>query len=96
MDEGKPDTQSLCRVFRALSNPHRLHIYTLLLGTDCGSYSGVRMADVAAELCISASTLSHHIHELDLAGLIAVSREGKYLRLQVSHDLATSLARLLA
>ena len=60
------------RVFKALSDPHRLHIIDVLSeeGTLCGT-------DLAARVGISLALLSHHWKVLTEAGLISREQRGQ-------------------
>lgn len=95
------DTRSIDRfstVFSALSNPHRLQIFTILWGS-CGSQSAGHR-DAATPCCvgelgdhleIAASTLSHHLKELSHAGLINMKREGKQIFCSINNDMLNEL-----
>ncbi|MEM7190656.1 MAG: metalloregulator ArsR/SmtB family transcription factor [Pseudomonadota bacterium] len=57
----------------ALGNPTRLAIYRLLVraGDD-----GRAVGQINAEIDLAASTLSHHLKHLEMAGLIKRRKEG--------------------
>lgn len=73
-------------IFKALSSPHRLHIFTMLAGccepgTRCSTDEVMNycVGDLSSQLSIASSTLSHHLKELHRAGLIEMQRQGKQI-----------------
>jgi len=85
--------------FRALSNPNRLQIFLKLIpccrpGTPCSTEEGMRacVGDLARDLRIAASTVSHHLKELRQAGLIRMERTGKTVSCWVDQDVLEELA----
>jgi len=69
-------------ILKALADPRRLEIVERLIACNgCGSCS-----DMRGLLPISAATLSHHIKELEHAGLIIVTREGKFANIALRRD----------
>jgi DNA-binding transcriptional ArsR family regulator len=69
-------------IFKALGDPRRMEIVERLGAChDCGACS-----DMRESLPISAATLSHHLHELEAAGLISIEREGKFANLTLRRD----------
>jgi len=85
-------------IFNALSNPHRLQIYTLLSGcctpgTDCtiDNITSCCVGDLGSELDIAASTLSHHLKELNRAGLINMQRDGKQVICSVNSEMLNDI-----
>lgn len=69
-------------ILKALADPRRMEIVERL-GKRCASAG---CADMREVLHISAATLSHHLHELETAGLIQIEREGKFARLTLRRD----------
>jgi DNA-binding transcriptional ArsR family regulator len=61
----------------AMGAEPRLNIVRLLLTAHPG---GLVVGDIAAELGITGSTLSHHLDKLKNEGLVVVQREGTFLR----------------
>ena len=69
-------------ILKALSDPHRMEIIERLSACNgCGACSDMREC-----LPISAATLSHHLKELETAGLIQIAREGKFAKLSLRRD----------
>lgn len=76
-------------MFSAIGTEARLRILRLLLSAHPG---GMVVGDIAAELDIPNSTLSHHLEKLRHEGLVTVQREGTFLRYAANTD---ALAELL-
>jgi ArsR family transcriptional regulator len=73
-------------MFKALSNPHRLQIYTILAGcceagTLCSTDEVMTccVGELDEQLDIASSTLSHHLKELSHADLVHMQRDGKHV-----------------
>ncbi len=94
--------ERFAEMFKALSNPNRLEILLRLIsccppGTTCTSDDEARryVGELAADLDIAPSTVSHHIKELRRAGLIIVARSGKNIECRVDALVLQELAGLL-
>jgi len=64
-------------MLKALADPRRF----ALMERVAKAARPVGCAEARAALAISAATLSHHVKELETAGLVHVEREGKYIYL---------------
>lgn len=65
------------RMLAAMGTEPRLNILRLLLAAHP---HGLVVGDIAAELAMPNSTLSHHLDKLRSEGLLNVRREGTFLR----------------
>lgn len=90
---------SLDEVFKALSNPHRLQLFRRLMGccapgTRCSVDEATRfcVGELGEELDIAPSTLSHHLKELNRAGLVRMERQGRHIQCWVEPETLTELA----
>lgn len=95
------DIERFARIFKALSNPHRLNIFLNLLsccqpGTACDLEHGISrcIGELGKDLVIVPSTLSHHMKELNRAGLVKMERRGKVVECRVDPDTLKMLSEL--
>lgn len=101
--------QELAAMFKALGDPTRLRIFEFL--RDCrrpvavGEHGDVRpvLGPTVGEVCCQVtgadritSTISFHLKELRLAGLITTERHGKNMICAVNRDAVAGLASYLS
>lgn len=74
--------KQFAQIAKALAEPRRFQILK-----DIGKCKEQMACSALKENNdISAATLSHHIKELENAGLIATSKDGKFMKLTVQRD----------
>ncbi len=77
------DDRTAVQALAALANEHRLCIFRTLV--QAGP-SGMRAGELAKRLGISATNLSFHLKELDRAGLLVATRQGRNIVYAVHID----------
>ena len=94
------NTEQLAEAFKALSNPNRLKIFLQLMnccepGSICSTetVSKCCVGELGNGLDIAASTLSHHIKELNRGGLIQMERRGQNVDCWIDTDTVKALTR---
>ncbi len=77
----------------ALGNPTRLRVYRALVRAGD---PGLAVGQIQQRLEIAASTLSHHLHRLMIAGLVTQQRAGTSLICRASYPAMRELIGYLA
>lgn len=91
----KVKTEDLIRyadMFSAMGSEPRLRIMRLLLSAHT---EGMVVGDIATELDVGASTLSHHLEKLKNEDLVRVQREGTFLRYMANTSVLEELLGFL-
>jgi ArsR family transcriptional regulator len=89
---GPEDIIRYADMLAAIGTEHRLRITQLLLTAHP---EGMVAGEIQSELGISASNLSHHLEKLKHEGVVAVKREGSFLRYTVDTDAIQELLAFL-
>ncbi|HVW83162.1 MAG TPA: helix-turn-helix domain-containing protein [Bryobacteraceae bacterium] len=79
-------------IAKALADPRRHQILKQIAAQS----AGVACAEVRECQSVTAATLSHHIKELETAGLISVVREGRFAHLVFERDAMNAYLEHLA
>ena len=91
-DDAPDDLAPYAEMLASMGAESRLRILRLLLRAHP---NGATAGEIAAALDISASTLSHHLERLKRERLVAVKREGTYLRYTAHTQALEALLRFL-
>jgi ArsR family transcriptional regulator len=79
-------------ILKALADPRRFELLEHIARSACP----LGCTEARASLPISAATLSHHVKELESAGLIDIRREGKFHFLTLRPGVLEGLIALLS
>jgi ArsR family transcriptional regulator, arsenate/arsenite/antimonite-responsive transcriptional repressor len=91
-----PKTPRLTRarrtaILKALADPRRFELLERIAKASCP----LGCSQALAALAISPATLSHHVKELESAGLIEIERAGKFHNLKLRPGILEALAETL-
>jgi ArsR family transcriptional regulator len=78
-------------ILKALADPRRFELLERIASAQCP----LSCTQARSALPISAATLSHHIKELETAGIISIRREGKFHYMSLRPGVLDALAAAL-
>jgi ArsR family transcriptional regulator, arsenate/arsenite/antimonite-responsive transcriptional repressor len=87
------DAQRLARVFKALGDPARVRLLSLIAAADGGEAC---LCDLTAPVGLSQPTVSHHMRQLTDAGLVTREQRGKWAYYRVVPLMLSAVARAIA
>jgi ArsR family transcriptional regulator len=96
---------NITKIFKALSNDQRLKLFEMIYDCQVGKCShknapctqGVDKAFTKAcgHLSVARSTVSHHMKELENAGLISLTRKGQFFTCEINMDAVKAIKQFL-
>ena len=86
------EAAALARVFKALADPVRLRLLSMIAGADGGEAC---VCELTTGFDVSGPTISHHLKVLREAGLVDSERRGTWVWYRVRPDVFRQLGALL-
>jgi ArsR family transcriptional regulator len=87
----EPDAERMAAMFKALSDPVRLRLFSRVASHPGGEACVCDIQDVG----VSQPTVSHHLKKLREAGLLTSERRGTWVYYRVASGALTAMAGLL-
>ena len=84
---------ALARVFKALADPVRLRLLSMIAGAEGGEAC---VCELTTAFDVSGPTISHHLKVLREAGLVAGDRRGTWIYYRAVSDALAAAAGALA
>lgn len=85
--------QRLARIFKALGDPTRVRLLSLIAATEAGEAC---ICDLTAPVHLSQPTVSHHMRVLTEAGLVTREQRGRWAYYAVVDEALDALSSALA
>lgn len=89
----EPAAAELATVFKALGDPVRLRLFSLIASHAAGEAC---VCDLTGEFEVSQPTISHHLKVLREAGLLSSERRASWVYYRVEPQALAALSTLLA
>jgi ArsR family transcriptional regulator, arsenate/arsenite/antimonite-responsive transcriptional repressor len=89
---GEAVAAQLAAVFKALGDPVRLRLFSLIASHDAGEAC---VCDLTGEFDVSQPTISHHLKVLREAGLLTSERRASWVYYRVEPQALAALSTLL-
>ncbi len=86
------DTLSVVQALRAIAHDHRLAAYRALVQAGPG---GMAVGELRDQLDLPPATLTAHLNQLRVAGLVTDQREGRVIRIRADYDRMSALIGFL-
>lgn len=87
-------TEQFQAIARALADPRRFAMLQQI--ANCNSECPMACSALEEQKTISPATISHHLKELQEAGLIDAAREGRIVRMSLRRDIWNAYLERLA
>jgi ArsR family transcriptional regulator, arsenate/arsenite/antimonite-responsive transcriptional repressor len=86
------EAERLARSFKALGDPNRVRLLSLIAANDSGEAC---ICDLTGVVGLSQPTVSHHMKQLVAAGLVTREQRGKWAYYRVNHEALAALGEAL-
>ena len=86
------DAEQIAARLRAMADANRVRIIQAM---SCCPGHEMTTTDVATLLTVSAATASHHLHQLEKAGLVGARRDGARVHYGLRVDSVRAVSRVL-
>ena len=82
MGAKKLDDDQFTRISKAIADPNRFEVLQRIATAE----EAPTCSCVREWLGVAPATVSHHLKELESAGLVSLERDGKYVRISLRRD----------